>query len=76
MIQIPEFLSEDCSYPPDSTYKFTGEFIDAPRYSSRRVAARNNPTVYYPLYKNSKGHTLMSSQFLSKEEYQSITLNK
>lgn len=76
MMQIPEFLPETSFYPPDPTYKFTGEFLDTPKYSSRRIARRNNPTVYHPLYRNSEGHEVMSSLFLSKKEYQFIVSNK
>ena len=40
---------------PPKEYFFTGEWKGMPRASSRRIARRNNPTVYHPIYQAKDG---------------------
>lgn len=53
----PSFVS---GWPPKE-YFFTGEWAEMPRASSRRIAQRNNPTVYYPVYEAQDGTRIVDA---------------
>jgi len=44
---------------PPREYFFTGQWEGMPRASSRRIARRNNPTVYHPVYEAEDGERVV-----------------
>lgn len=51
---VPEVAQEiTCGYPP-RVYKFS-EWVPQPKYNNRRIARRNNPTVWRAVYKADDG---------------------
>jgi hypothetical protein len=60
---IPETYEQDY---PHKVFRFTGEWSRQPKYSSRRVARRNNPSVWLPIFKADDGETICLSWLKSE----------
>lgn len=62
---IPEIYEQN--YPTKIFY-FTGEWSCQPKYSSRRVARRNNPSVWLPIFKADDGQIICLAWLQSEVE--------